>query len=166
MGFSFGESAYMSMSVLSWQMTVVGDPLYRPFKHSLQDQIHQLQGMESALFDWASVRMINLLLREGRFNTALQLCRAILRERDNLIVKEKLADLYALNNVWIEAGQLYEELIEEAETPETAVRVAARWSRMLRMQKQEERAEQMEQQVKDRWEESPTIRWLDRFRAP
>ncbi len=30
-GFTFAESAYMSLKVLSWMSTVVGDPLYRPF---------------------------------------------------------------------------------------------------------------------------------------
>ncbi|MBU3665641.1 MAG: TIGR03790 family protein [Chthoniobacterales bacterium] len=30
-GFTFAESAYMSLKVLSWMNTVVGDPLYRPF---------------------------------------------------------------------------------------------------------------------------------------
>lgn len=30
-GFTFAESAYMSLKVLSWTTTVVGDPLYRPF---------------------------------------------------------------------------------------------------------------------------------------
>lgn len=31
-GFTFAESAYMSMRALSWMTTFVGDPLYRPFK--------------------------------------------------------------------------------------------------------------------------------------
>ncbi len=30
-GFTFAESAYMSLKVISWMTTVVGDPLYRPF---------------------------------------------------------------------------------------------------------------------------------------
>lgn len=30
-GFTFAESAYMSLKVLSWMSTIVGDPLYRPF---------------------------------------------------------------------------------------------------------------------------------------
>ncbi|MBS0659141.1 MAG: TIGR03790 family protein [Verrucomicrobia bacterium] len=31
-GFTVGEAVYMSMPVLSWMNTLVGDPLYRPFK--------------------------------------------------------------------------------------------------------------------------------------
>jgi uncharacterized protein (TIGR03790 family) len=30
-GFTFAESAYMSMHAISWMTTIVGDPLYRPF---------------------------------------------------------------------------------------------------------------------------------------
>ena len=35
-GFTFAESAYMSMPVLSWMDVAVGDPLYRPFASWLQ----------------------------------------------------------------------------------------------------------------------------------
>jgi uncharacterized protein (TIGR03790 family) len=35
-GFSFAESAYMSMRVLSWMSVMVGDPLYRPYASWLQ----------------------------------------------------------------------------------------------------------------------------------
>lgn len=31
-GFTFAESAYMSVRVVSWMNTCIGDPLYRPFK--------------------------------------------------------------------------------------------------------------------------------------
>ncbi|MEY2438911.1 MAG: hypothetical protein QOI34_296 [Verrucomicrobiota bacterium] len=35
-GFTFGESAYMSIQALSWMSVMVGDPLYRPFSSWLQ----------------------------------------------------------------------------------------------------------------------------------
>lgn len=31
-GFTFGEAAWMAQRVTSWQTTMIGDPLYRPFK--------------------------------------------------------------------------------------------------------------------------------------
>jgi uncharacterized protein (TIGR03790 family) len=39
-GFTFGESAYAAIGMLSWQTTVVGDPLYRPSAKSV-DLIHR-----------------------------------------------------------------------------------------------------------------------------
>jgi uncharacterized protein (TIGR03790 family) len=35
-GFTFAESAYMSVQTLSWMSTMVGDPLYRPYSSWLQ----------------------------------------------------------------------------------------------------------------------------------
>lgn len=35
-GFTFAESAYMSLRAISWMSTIVGDPLYRPFASWLQ----------------------------------------------------------------------------------------------------------------------------------
>ena len=35
-GFTFAESAYMSLHAVSWMTTMVGDPLYRPFASWLQ----------------------------------------------------------------------------------------------------------------------------------
>ncbi len=47
-GFTFAESAYMSMRVLSWMSVMVGDPLYRPYANWLQiDSQH-----DSAKSDW------------------------------------------------------------------------------------------------------------------
>ena len=38
-GFTFAESAYMSMPALSWMSVMVGDPLYRPFATWLQIEL-------------------------------------------------------------------------------------------------------------------------------
>jgi len=35
-GFTFAESAYMSLPAISWMTTIVGDPLYRPFGSWMQ----------------------------------------------------------------------------------------------------------------------------------
>jgi hypothetical protein len=35
-GFTFAESAYSSIEVLSWMSVMVGDPLYRPYASWLQ----------------------------------------------------------------------------------------------------------------------------------
>ena len=49
-GFTFAEAAYMSMRALSWQTTVVGDPLYRPFGDTA------LLGEKPAAGEWAEYR--------------------------------------------------------------------------------------------------------------
>src|SRR5438105_6012321 len=49
-GFTFAESAYMSMPVLSWMSVMVGDPLYRPYASWLQ--IDALRDSAKSGTDW------------------------------------------------------------------------------------------------------------------
>jgi uncharacterized protein (TIGR03790 family) len=160
-GHSFGESAYMSLSVVSWQITIVGDPLYRPFRYSLDEQIKNLEADRRPELDWALVRKVNQLVLEGRFNVALQLCRSLLARRDSLILREKLGDLYARNELYPEAGVQYEKVIQEAKTAETAMRVGARWILILRLTGQKEKAAQLEASLRERWKNSPILPWLE-----
>jgi uncharacterized protein (TIGR03790 family) len=53
-GLTFAESAYMSQRVLSWMVTAVGDPLYRPYKGAAELEELPLSG------EWADYR------REGQ----------------------------------------------------------------------------------------------------
>ena len=38
-GHNFGDAAYYALPVLSWQAIALGDPLYRPFRVTLDDQL-------------------------------------------------------------------------------------------------------------------------------
>jgi uncharacterized protein (TIGR03790 family) len=49
-GFTFAESAYMSVQSLSWMSVMVGDPLYRPYAGWLQ--IDETREGEKASSDW------------------------------------------------------------------------------------------------------------------
>ena len=65
-GFTFGEAAYAAQPVLSWQTTVVGDPLYRPFGKN-PDQLHrELCRASSKLVEWSWLRLVNLNLAAGK----------------------------------------------------------------------------------------------------
>ena len=48
-GFTFAESAYMSMPALSWMSVMVGDPLYRPYRNWLQ-----LDDSSAAVSEWSA----------------------------------------------------------------------------------------------------------------
>src|SRR6266478_1409176 len=50
LGFTFAESAYMSIPALSWMSVMVGDPLYRPYAAWLQ--IDAPNDSAKALSDW------------------------------------------------------------------------------------------------------------------
>lgn len=57
---TFGEAAYASQSSLSWQTTVVGDPLYQPFAQP-PDALHfKLENEKSPLAAWSHLRVVGL----------------------------------------------------------------------------------------------------------
>ncbi|MFN7141445.1 MAG: TIGR03790 family protein, partial [Limisphaerales bacterium] len=64
-GFSFGEAAYASQTALSWQTTVIGDPLYRPVDRGPQQLHERLVAQESKLLEWSHLGVVNLNLVQG-----------------------------------------------------------------------------------------------------
>lgn len=160
-GHTFGESVYMAQPALSWQMTFVGDPLYTPFKTSLDEQIAALEKDGLPEVEWAYLRKVNLLVREGRFNYALEYCRGKLRERESLVLREKLGDLYAKNDLVNDAGEQYETVMEKSETAATALRVGVRWMLILRLLGRKDEAAVVEAQLRERWKDSPQLAWLE-----
>jgi uncharacterized protein (TIGR03790 family) len=94
-GFSFGEAAIAAQPVLSWQTTVVGDPLYRPFTRNSMELHKNLERRHSDLIAWFYLRVINLKLVQGM---SLATASGILENLDETsrspVLQEKLADLY------------------------------------------------------------------------
>ena len=48
-GETLGDAAYFATPVLGWQTVVIGDPLYRPFKVTLEEQVRQLDKLPAEL---------------------------------------------------------------------------------------------------------------------
>jgi hypothetical protein len=163
-GERYGDSCYMAMPALSWQMTVVGDPLYQPFARSLDDQIASLEKEAMPEREWAYLRKINLLTREGRFNVAIAYCRSKLRGFDSLVLREKLGDMYAMNEIYAEAEQQYDYVVKNAKTPETATRVGLRYLLLLRLHDKNEKADEVEKGLREKWKGSPLLLLLNSAR--
>ena len=64
-GFTFGEAAWAAQPVLSWQTTVIGDPLYRPFGKSPQRLHFELSHAHNPLNELSYLRLVNLGLARG-----------------------------------------------------------------------------------------------------
>ncbi len=160
-GYPFGEAAYMSLPVVSWQMTVVGDPLYRPFAVSLDEQIRRLERAEAPEVEWAWLRKMNRMVLEGRFNVALDYCRERLRRKNSLVLRERLGDLYLLNNLFKEARAQYENVLENTASPDTAMRVGLRWMLALEAMGHPQEAVRLKRRLRRRWHGSPLLSWLE-----
>jgi uncharacterized protein (TIGR03790 family) len=58
-GFTWVEACWMAMPVTSWQAVVLGDPLYRPFRHldgggTRQDEDIEFRALRAAAIEWKS----------------------------------------------------------------------------------------------------------------
>ncbi len=159
-GATFAEATYLALPALSWQATVVGDPLYRPFAIPLDEQIRKLEAEGRPEVIWAWLRRINLLVSEGRFNVALAYARDRLRVRENYLLHEKIAELLAQNELPDDAAPHYEKAIALAEKPETALRIGVRYLLMLRVTDKREKAAAVEAGLRERWGGSPFLMLL------
>jgi uncharacterized protein (TIGR03790 family) len=160
-GRNLGESAYMALPALSWQITVLGDPLYRPFRHSLDEQIAKLEADERPEVVWAYVRRINLLARSGRLNIAMAYTREVMASTHHPMLHEKLADLYAINDLAEDALAEYDKALDLAGTVESAVRVGVRYILLLKLRGQIERAAEVETRIRARWPGDPQLAALE-----
>ena len=160
-GFSFVEAAYLSQNVLSWQITFIGDPLYRPFRYSLAEQLQHMEEDQHPGIEWLQLRQINRLVRDGRFNVALNYARACIRENDSLVLRERLGDLYAINDLHYEAALQYDYILDHASTAATAVRVGQRLMRLLEAMHLPDKVEEARAFIEEHWPDNPYMPWLD-----
>jgi tetratricopeptide (TPR) repeat protein len=124
LGFSFGESAYACQPVLSWQTTVVGDPLYRPFGKPPQQLQEELTQRHSPLLQWYWLRVANMNLARGtkpadieRFLNQIELTK------QSAVLTEKLADLAGAEGKPSSAAELYQRALTLDPSPQQRVRL-------------------------------------------
>lgn len=101
-GASFGEAVYHASPALSWQQTVVGDPLYRPFRFSGLERVEFTAQRSPSLMGWVNVQAanINLLRATNVVNTKdLEKFKARLLAQMDALLQQTPGD-YALS-CWI-----------------------------------------------------------------
>ena len=70
-GDTLGDAAAYSIPVYSWQGIVIGDPLYRPFKVSFDEQWKRLGELPSELRPYVVLRRMRQVDKAGRRNEAI-----------------------------------------------------------------------------------------------
>lgn len=95
MGFTFGEAAYASQQTLSWQATIIGDPLYRPFNKPIQALLEEQQRTQNKAVEWSYVRAVNINVFRGRRRSDMEsFLQSLPLTKESAVLSEKLADLY------------------------------------------------------------------------
>jgi tetratricopeptide (TPR) repeat protein len=124
LSFSFGEAAYASEPGLSWQITVVGDPLYRPFGRPAEDLHKDLEARHNPLLAWSFLRLINLSLVNGRpVAEVIHLLEDLELSKQSSVLQEKLGDLYLKAGKPASARDSYQQALKLETTPLQRVRL-------------------------------------------
>jgi len=124
LGFSLGEAAYAAQGSLSWQTTVVGDPLYRPFSRQ-PPQLHaELAARKSKLMEWSILRAINQNMSLGEPAAHyIDFLQKIAETKTSAVLLEKLGDLLASVSQPGAAAENYQRALEQGPSPQQQVRL-------------------------------------------
>jgi tetratricopeptide (TPR) repeat protein len=121
---SFGQAAYACQPALSWQTTVVGDPLYRPFGKNPDILKDELARRNSKLLEWYFLRLLNVNLVAGKpIAEGVQALEKFENTKRSAVLTEKLADLYAALGKPASAAHAYQEVLKLDPSPQQRIRV-------------------------------------------
>jgi uncharacterized protein (TIGR03790 family) len=124
-GASFAEAALVSQKTLSWQTTVIGDPLYRPFLEKPKQRHEDLQKSHSKLFEWSLLRVVDINLDTSLpVDEAIAFLVSLPEMKTSALLNEKLGDLLKAKGRWIEAIDPYEKALKLDPTPEQRLRIS------------------------------------------
>lgn len=121
---TFGESALASQAVLSWQTTVVGDPLYRPFGKPPKQLHDELEARHDPLVEWSYFKLADLNLANGStIPEVIGLIEGWPITKKSAVLSEKLADLYATQGKPTSALETYERALQLNPSPQQRLRI-------------------------------------------
>jgi uncharacterized protein (TIGR03790 family) len=123
-GFTFGEAACAAQPFLSWQTTIIGDPLYRPFGQAPQLLHAQLSRQHSPMLEWSFLRLANLGLAHGARPAEIAgLLGNLALTTNSSVLTEKLADLYIAQGKPSSAILTYQKALQLNPSPEQRIRL-------------------------------------------
>ena len=123
-GFTFGEAAWTAQPVLSWQTTVVGDPLYRPFAKEPSVLHAEFARNHNPLIEWSYLRVVDLGLVHGAPVAQLAaFLETIPATTNSAVLTEKLADLFEMQGKPSSAIEMYQLALTRNPSPEQRLRI-------------------------------------------
>ena len=134
LGFGFAEAAYASQQAVSWQTTVVGDPLYRPYAKPLNMLQADLAAKKSRLTEWLGMMNVNrALLNDTPVGEVAKLMSSDTGVQMSAVLTEKLADLYREDGQRDQSKETYRRALKLKPNTQQALRIRLRLAAMLRI---------------------------------
>lgn len=131
-GFSYGEAAAAAQSSFSWQTTVVGDPLYRPFGRPPREVHEDLARRKDAMIEWSHLRVVNLNLARGTpVAEMIGYLRGIPETPRSPVLLEKLGDLFQAGGQPLEGAQAWDLALKQKPSSQQATGLLLKLAREL-----------------------------------
>ena len=108
LGFSFGEAALAAQPWLSWQITTIGDPLYRPFVKNQKQRFEELLASQHKNLEWSILMWVSFLQgRNAPLDEILKFYRETVEAQNSALLQEELGDVYKSKGKLIDALDPY-----------------------------------------------------------
>ena len=123
-GWTFGEAAYAAQGSLSWQTTIIGDPLYQPFGRHPAELHANLIKRRSPLVAWSHLRVVNLNLAQG--TSAAEMLGYLNEQAETKtspVLLEKLGDLQLKLEKTDLAIEAWDKALANQPTPQQRIRL-------------------------------------------
>lgn len=127
-GWTYGEAALAAQGSISWQTTLIGDPLYRPFGLDAAARRAELEARKSPLAEWAWLLGVNRLrTTNGAAGPRVQL-EYLRSDRQPLVLRsavltEKVGDLHWAAGDMSDAIEAYEFALRRGPSPAQRLRL-------------------------------------------
>jgi uncharacterized protein (TIGR03790 family) len=140
-GFTFGEAAWAAQPFLSWQTTVIGDPLYRPFGKSPNLLHQELADSHNPLVEWSYLRLADSALARGASIIAVaNYLENLDATQRSAVLSEKLGDLYEKEGKPSSAIDLCQRALNLNPSPEQRIRLRLTLGDQLEQQGRDQEA--------------------------
>jgi uncharacterized protein (TIGR03790 family) len=146
LGFTYGEAACTAQQSVSWQTTVVGDPLYSPFGKDPHAQHEQLIQRHSPLVEWSDLRWVDLNVAAGaEAEKFVPFLETESTSRQSAVLTEKLATVYQAAGKKDLAIKAYRRALTLHPSPQSNVRLTLALGDLLVATGQEAEALKLEE---------------------
>jgi hypothetical protein len=124
LNFTFGEASYAAQNFLSWQTTIIGDPLYRPLRGNLEPLHRELEKRQSKLLEWSHLFVVNRNLTVGsKPAEMINYIESMPIYRQSAVLTEKLGDLYLEKGSLGDGIDTLETALKRGPTPQQKLRL-------------------------------------------
>lgn len=127
-GYTYAEAAYASQKSLSWMITFIGDPLYRPFKLTAEQALKFAPETPGDRRDFLLIQQARAALKQGEVNLAKVTAEKAIRDRNaSFVAWEGYAEI--MSDARLEppnstVAQAYERALNLSTVVEDQVRTA------------------------------------------